>query len=71
MDKGFDEKYGARPLRRTIEHYVEDAVVDALLEHKLSEGQKIVFDVDVKLDQLKFIVTKAKKLVCKPKNTTI
>ena len=71
VDKGFDEKYGARPLRRTIEHYVEDAVVDALLKYKLSEGQKIVFDVDVKLDQLKFIVTKAKKLVCKPKNTTI
>ncbi|MDR0755410.1 MAG: ATP-dependent Clp protease ATP-binding subunit [Puniceicoccales bacterium] len=60
--KGFDDKYGARPLKRAIERYVEDVLADALLEHKVKLGQKVIFDVDTQKDCLNFITTKVKKL---------
>ncbi|MDR0647654.1 MAG: ATP-dependent Clp protease ATP-binding subunit [Puniceicoccales bacterium] len=62
VEKGFDDKYGARPLKRAIERYVEDALADALLEHKVKLGQKVIFDVDAQKDCLGFITTKVKKL---------
>ena len=36
--KGFDPKYGARPLRRAIQNQVEDAVAERMLEGGLKEG---------------------------------
>ena len=32
VDKGYDEKYGARPLRRTIQNDIEDALAEKILE---------------------------------------
>ncbi|MDR2396380.1 MAG: ATP-dependent Clp protease ATP-binding subunit [Puniceicoccales bacterium] len=62
VEKGFDNKYGARPLKRAIERYIEDVLADALLERKVKSGQKIIFDVDTQRDCLSFITTKVKKL---------
>ncbi|MDR2769277.1 MAG: ATP-dependent Clp protease ATP-binding subunit [Puniceicoccales bacterium] len=62
VEKGFDDKYGARPLKRAIERYVEDVLADALLERKIKSGQKIIFDVDAQRDCLNFITMKVKKL---------
>ena len=31
IEKGYDEKYGARPLRRAVEHYLEDPLAEAVL----------------------------------------
>ncbi|NLM34980.1 MAG: ATP-dependent Clp protease ATP-binding subunit [Clostridiales bacterium] len=45
LDKGYDPKYGARPLRRTIEKYVEDEITDAYLMKKIREGSEITMDV--------------------------
>ncbi|GCE25592.1 ATP-dependent Clp protease ATP-binding subunit ClpC [Dictyobacter alpinus] len=39
LDEGFDEEYGARPLRRAIQTYVDDALADALLANELASGQ--------------------------------
>jgi ATP-dependent Clp protease ATP-binding subunit ClpC len=39
LKEGFDEEYGARPLRRAIQTYVDDALADALLNNELSSGQ--------------------------------
>ena len=36
--EGFDPKYGARPLRRTLQTEVEDAVAEQMLEGKLQSG---------------------------------
>ncbi|GER86968.1 ATP-dependent Clp protease ATP-binding subunit ClpC [Dictyobacter vulcani] len=39
LQEGFDEEYGARPLRRAIQTYVDDALADALLANELASGQ--------------------------------
>ncbi len=39
LREGFDEEYGARPLRRTIQTYVDDALADALLNGAIAPGQ--------------------------------
>ncbi|WP_163194913.1 ATP-dependent Clp protease ATP-binding subunit [Clostridium thermarum] len=44
LDKGYDPKYGARPLRRTIQKYVEDEITDAYLTKKITEGCRIKID---------------------------
>jgi ATP-dependent Clp protease ATP-binding subunit ClpC len=39
IEKGYDEKYGARPLRRAVEHYLEDPLAEALLRGEVKEGE--------------------------------
>ena len=39
IEKGYDEKYGARPLRRAIEHYLEDPLAEALLRGEVKDGE--------------------------------
>jgi ATP-dependent Clp protease ATP-binding subunit ClpC len=41
LEKGFDPRFGARPLRRTIQRLVEDRLADLLLEGKLAPGQVV------------------------------
>ncbi|NLL05351.1 MAG: ATP-dependent Clp protease ATP-binding subunit [Clostridiaceae bacterium] len=43
---GYDQKYGARPLRRTIQKYIEDELTDRYLRGEYKEGCTIVIDVD-------------------------
>jgi len=45
-EHGYDEEYGARPLTRTLQHYVEDTVADEILADHIVEGQtiNIVYD---------------------------
>ena len=45
MKEGFDEEFGARPLRRAIQTYVDDALADALLAGTLQPGQRAVLTV--------------------------
>ena len=40
-DKGFDKKYGARPLKRAIQKYIEDALAEEIVNSKLTEGDSI------------------------------
>ena len=42
VDKGFDEKYGARPLKRAIQKYVEDPLAEEILRGSFKEGTKII-----------------------------
>lgn len=41
VEKGYDEKYGARPLRRTIQNLVEDELAGAVLEGRVREGDSV------------------------------
>lgn len=52
VEKGYDEKYGARPLKRTIQQMVEDKLAEAVLEGKVREGDSV--KIILKDDQLKF-----------------
>jgi ATP-dependent Clp protease ATP-binding subunit ClpC len=40
-EKGYDVKYGARPIRRTIQTHVEDLLADAVLEERVKSGMEI------------------------------
>nr|WP_281384360.1 ATP-dependent Clp protease ATP-binding subunit [Pelagicoccus albus] len=42
IDEGYDEKYGARPLRRSIERFLEDPLAEALLSGQVQEGDSIM-----------------------------
>ncbi len=43
-DKGFDDNYGARPLRRAIQSEIEDALSEQMLDGKIAEGAEVVCD---------------------------
>jgi ATP-dependent Clp protease ATP-binding subunit ClpC len=42
VDKGFDQKYGARPLRRAIQKYVEDPLAEEILRSSFKDGSTII-----------------------------
>lgn len=44
LNIGYDQKYGARPLRRTIQKYIEDELADRYLKGEFKEGSKIFID---------------------------
>ena len=46
IEKGYDEKYGARPLRRAVEHYLEDPLAEALLRGEVKDGEACLVDRD-------------------------
>ena len=46
VEKGYDEKYGARPLRRAIEHYLEDPLAEALLRGEVKDGEPCLVSRD-------------------------
>ena len=52
IEKGYDVKYGARPLRRAIERHLEDSLAEAILGGEIKAGE--VIQVDVQDDQLSF-----------------
>jgi ATP-dependent Clp protease ATP-binding subunit ClpC len=41
VEKGYDEKYGARPLRRAIQNYLEDALAEAVLDGRVKSGDEV------------------------------
>ena len=52
VDKGYDSKYGARPLRRTIQNEVEDVLAERILMGKVHAGNKV--KITVKDNKLNF-----------------
>jgi len=61
-EQGYDEEYGARPLARAIQHYVEDAIADEILHGNILEGEliKIGFDKNKELITIKSVKQKSK-----------
>jgi len=45
-EKGFDKQFGARPLKRAIQKYVEDALAEEIITSKIHEGDQIFMDLD-------------------------
>ena len=54
LTKGTDLKYGARPLRRAIQRYVEDELSDMILKSELTNGKKVLVDYDKEQNKLVF-----------------
>lgn len=61
-EQGYDEAYGARPLARAIQHYVEDAIADEILHGNILEGEliKIGFDKNKEKITIKSVKQKTK-----------
>ena len=57
-EKGYDAKYGARPLKRSIQKYLEDPLAEQIIQHEIGDGDKLVVDYDDKKEE---IVIKPKK----------
>ena len=60
IDKGYDKQYGARPLARAIQRYVEDAMAGEIINKSLENGAKVTFDWDGISDELKLSVDNKK-----------
>ena len=55
-EKGYDSKYGARPLNRAIQKYIEDLVAENVVNNSIVEGDKILIDKNKKEDNLELII---------------
>jgi ATP-dependent Clp protease ATP-binding subunit ClpC len=55
IDKGYDPKYGARPLRRTIQNEIEDSLAEEILDGKITQGDRVT--VTCKDGKLNYKVT--------------
>ncbi len=60
-EKGYDEKYGARPLRRALQRHIEDELAEEVLKGTLKEGMKIKVRFDKKQNKLIFSEVKQKE----------
>ena len=60
-DKGFDKQFGARPLKRAIQKYVEDALAEEIITSKIASGDQIFMDLDEATQELTVTIKKAKK----------
>ena len=60
-EKGFDKQFGARPLKRAIQKYVEDALAEEIITSKIHEGDEIFMDLVDASQELTVTVEKIKK----------
>ncbi|MBP6128610.1 ATP-dependent Clp protease ATP-binding subunit, partial [Flavobacterium sp.] len=60
-EKGFDKQFGARPLKRAIQKYVEDALAEEIITSKIHEGDEIFMDLDDASQELIVTVMKTEK----------
>jgi ATP-dependent Clp protease ATP-binding subunit ClpC len=58
--QGYDEAYGARPLARAIQHYVEDAVADEILNGNIKEGETITIGFEKEKEEITIKSNKTK-----------
>ncbi len=67
VDKGYDEKFGARPLKRAIQKYIEDPLAEEIIKSNLQEGDKISMDIEDGKDALTVKIEKGNKKIKKAK----
>jgi ATP-dependent Clp protease ATP-binding subunit ClpC len=54
-EKGYDSQFGARPLKRAIQKYLEDPIAEEILKGELSEGDTMEVDFDKETNEIKII----------------
>lgn len=55
-EKGWDEQYGARPLKRAIQQNVEDVLAEEIIKTKLEKGDRIIIDYDKEKGDMTVVV---------------
>ncbi len=61
LEKGWDAQFGARPLKRAIQKYIEDPLAEELIKTKHKEGDKLLIDYNESKDEMVISQKKAKK----------
>jgi ATP-dependent Clp protease ATP-binding subunit ClpC len=54
VEKGYDQKYGARPLKRALQKFVEDPLAEEMLKGRFTEGSVIQITFDEEAKELRF-----------------
>ena len=54
VEKGYDEKFGARPLRRALQSKIEDRLAEEILDGKVKKGDTVT--ISYEKEELKFAV---------------
>jgi ATP-dependent Clp protease ATP-binding subunit ClpC len=62
LEKGWDEQFGARPLKRAIQKYIEDPLAEEIIKSKIVEGDVINVGFDSKKDELTIKIVKSKRV---------
>ena len=60
VEKGYDANYGARPLKRAIQKYLEDPMAEEIIKSNLSEGDEIEIDYNKEKDEVVVSTNKPK-----------
>mgnify|MGYP003353814172 CR=1 FL=1 len=60
-EKGYDIQFGARPLHRAIQKYIEDPLAEEILNFTIKEGDTLVGDLDKEKGKLVFTLQKKEK----------
>jgi ATP-dependent Clp protease ATP-binding subunit ClpC len=60
-EKGFDDRYGARPLKRAIQKYLEDPMAEQIIQANIDEGDELYADLDKEGSTIEIKVRKPKK----------
>jgi ATP-dependent Clp protease ATP-binding subunit ClpC len=60
-EKGFDKQFGARPLKRAIQKYVEDSLAEEIISSKIESGDEIIMDIEEGATELNVKVVKKEK----------
>ena len=66
VDMGFDEKYGARPLRRSIQQHLEDPLSEELLSGLIKDGSNVKAKLDKKSNKLIFTSSNSNSITSEP-----
>ncbi len=51
-EKGYDKQFGARPLQRAIQKYIEDPLAEEIINSSIVDGDTILLDLDKELDEI-------------------
>jgi ATP-dependent Clp protease ATP-binding subunit ClpC len=68
VDKGYDEKFGARPLKRAIQKYIEDPLAEQIVKSNLKEGDTINIDYEKDATELLIGIDQGKRKKAEPKS---
>ncbi len=68
VDKGYDAKFGARPLKRAIQKYIEDPLAEQIVKSNLKEGDTINIDYEKEATELLIGIDQGKRKKAEPKS---
>ena len=68
--QGFDPEYGARPLKRAIQKYVEDVLTEEIIQQNPEKMSKLLLDYNKEDDKMVVVITSPKKKPTRKKKDT-